>query len=259
MIPRTLLPSEIATDARVKKLARQLGTDRATALGCLVALWCEASLHHDGSDALFIEAGDLAEAANYLGNGSDLAGALIESLLAEKVDGGGIRLVMYEDCNGPYRRERDAKIANSKAWRENRKAAAPDREPSEADSKTNVFANAVANTSTSLSGLSVSTTPPPPPPGGPRVRSRSPRPGTKAAETDELLLLGSHRGTPDPNDDGGLHQSQRTEIAVAYRRAADKARAKGDHAKADDYARKADELDAKGSPAAMGRCALREG
>ncbi len=81
-------------------------------------LWAEASLHHDGSNALFVDPEDLAEAALYQGNGADLAGALIEALLATKVDGGGLRLALYEDCNGPYRRERDAKIANAKRYRD---------------------------------------------------------------------------------------------------------------------------------------------
>lgn len=238
MIPRTLFPSEIVTDARVKKLARLLRVSRPTALGHLVALWCEASLHHDGQDVLLLDPEDFAEAAGYTGSGADLAGALLESLLGEKVYGGGLRLVGYEDGNGPYRRERDAKIAASKAWRKNRKAAASDCEPPEAGCKTSVFANVLANANTGPSALPVNT--PPPPPTGGSARRRT----SRRTETEDLTRLGSERGTPDPKDDGALPQNMKTALAAAYRQASEQARAQGDDAKAYDFAVKADAIHA---------------
>lgn len=145
MIPRTLFPSELPDDRRIRKLSRVLGVHVDIALAIVVRLWCYSSRQLDGGDLVQHDPEDLADAAGYSGNGADLAGALFDSLLAEKIDG-GLRLVLYHEANAAYVAERAYNIARLKTYREKQR---------EQNGNTNAVANAVANPSSGLvlSGL----------------------------------------------------------------------------------------------------------
>jgi hypothetical protein len=241
VIPRTLFPSGLPTDPRVRKLARRLGVSRAGAVGHLLALWGAVSVHHDGQDVLGVDPEDLAEEALYDGPGERLIDALVEVGLAQLVEG-GIRLVGYEDENGPWRRERDLRIANSRKYRRQQAASEATDESGKPDPVADTPANTFANTpSTGTTGTTGEEPPLPPLQGG---RPRSQRgPSRRQREAADLLQLGGRR---EPVQQDPLERRrQDTAIRDSFRQAAERAAAAGDVARAAELNAQADQMDEK--------------
>lgn len=195
MIPRTQFPSELPHDRRIRKLSRLLGIHLDAALAIVVRLWCYCSRQLDGGDLVQHDAEDLAEAAGFGGNGVDLVGALLDSLLANKVEG-GIVLALYHESNDAYITERNYNINRLKEWRA--------RKREERDGNANPFANDDANP---CSGLVLSGLVEEKKPARASARSSAGFPSGPPAASSSPRTSGAYREWVPPEDEVALKRS----------------------------------------------------
>ena len=112
---------DVIEHPKTYRLARLMGTDRATALGLLVAIWGYASRHHHDGDITDLELSAIHQRVGWTSAGlsagvldpvrSDVRSVLVGSGYADRSDDGRVVLHDWEEHQGPMieRREKDKK------------------------------------------------------------------------------------------------------------------------------------------------------